>query len=59
MTKYQKAIDYIEKRKAIISAISGGLERGDAKWTKLYDRAVAVNVELEKAGFQIVRKRQG
>lgn len=51
----QAAIERCEKTRQIQNAIIAGIERGQDTYSKIYDRAIAIKVELQKAGFSIVR----
>ena len=56
-TAARKAVtDRVAKTEAIMAAIVYGLERGSRTYQKVNDKAIAIKVELQEAGFTIVRK---
>ena len=52
----QAVTDRVAKTEAIMAAIVYGLERGSRTYQKVNDKAIAIKVELQQAGFMIVRK---
>ena len=58
MTKKTLAERRIEKMGQIVNALIEGINNG-LKYTKPYDKAIAIKVTLKQAGFTIVRGRAG
>jgi len=53
-TRHQKFVKRVENTDKFMTAISRGIDRGTKIYTKPYDVALTVLVELRAAGFQII-----